>query len=278
MTLKCAVWMVGIACLLGNMPARAQEYDELTPLNLRVSFYKTTNLIFPYAVTSVDRGSRDLLVQKAKGVRNILQVKAGREYFSETNLSVVTEDGRFYSFVVQYDSFPSVLNLQFGKKLDTDIYGGPIQLSADSLNAAEQHRTAELVRISKDRQWRIADKKFSMRLRLNAIYIRNDLFYFQVGLKNSSAINYYPDQIKFSIRDKKVARRTAYQEKIIQPKLILGPGNVITANSEAALVFVLPKFTIPDKKHLYLYLTEKDGGRHLKIRIKNRQLVKAQAI
>lgn len=276
--LKCAVWMAGIACLLGNMTARAQDYDELAPLNLRVSFQKTTNLIFPYAVTSVDRGSRDILVQKAKGVRNILQVKAGKEYFSETNLSVVTEDGRFYSFVVRYDSFPAVLNLQFGKNLDNDLYGGPIQLSNDSLNAAELHRTAELVRICKSRQWRTADEKYSMRLRLNAIYIRNDLFYFQVSLKNSSTINYYPDQIKFFIRDKKVARRTAHQEKIIQPKLILGPNDVITANSETAMVFALPKFTIPDKKHLYLYVTEKDGGRHLKIRIKNRQLIKAQPI
>lgn len=276
--LKCAVWMAGIACLLGNMTARAQAYDELSPLNLRVSYQKTTNLIFPYAVTSVDRGSRDILVQKAKGVRNILQVKAGKEYFSETNLSVVTEDGRFYSFVVQYDSFPAVLNLQFGKKLDTDIYGGPIHLSNDSLNAAELHRTAELVRISNRHQWRTTDEKYSMRLRLNAIYIRNDLFYFQVSLKNSSTINYYPDQIKFFIRDKKVARRTAHQEKIIQPKLILGPNAVITANSETAIVFALPKFTIPDKKHLYLYVTEKDGGRHLKIRIKNRQLIKAQPI
>ncbi|MEC5143223.1 conjugative transposon protein TraN [Chitinophaga sp. 212800010-3] len=278
MTLKCAVWMAGIACLLGNMTARAQEYDELAPLNLRVSFQKTTNLIFPYAVASVDRGSRDILVQKAKGVRNILQVKAGKEYFSETNLSVVTEDGRFYSFVVRYDSFPHVLNLQFGKKLDTDLYGGPVQLSNDSLNAAELHRTAELVRISKRHQWRTTDEKYSMRLRLNAIYIRNDHFYFQVSLKNSSAINYYPDQIKFFIRDKRVARRTAHQEKIIPPKLILGPSEVISANSESAMVFVLPKFTIPDRKNLYLYVTEKDGGRHLKIRIKNRQLVKAQAI
>ena len=175
--LKCALWMAGIACLLGSISARAQEYDELAPLNLRVSFQKTTNLIFPYAVTSVDRGSREILVQKAKGVRNILQVKASKEYFSETNLSVVTEDGRFYSFVVRYDSFPAVLNLQFGKNLGTDVYGGPIRLSADSLNAAELHRTAELVRINKRYQWKITDEKNSMRLRLNAVYIRNDIFY-----------------------------------------------------------------------------------------------------
>ncbi|WP_143307269.1 conjugative transposon protein TraN [Chitinophaga vietnamensis] len=276
--LKCAVWMTGFACLLGNVSAIAQEYEVLKPLDLRVSYNKTTNLIFPYAVSGVDRGTRDLLVQKAKGARNILQIKASKENFPETNLSVVTQDARFYSFVVRYDSIPSALNLQFGRSQGTGLYGGPIQMAADTLNAADLQRTAELVRINREQHCRVSDAKCEMRLRLNAIYIRDDIFYFQLTLKNNSAINYYFDQVKYSIQDRKVVRRTAHQEKIISPKLVIGPADVVAANSETVMVFALPKFTIPDKKNLYLYITEKDGGRHLKIRIKNRQLIGAQKI
>jgi conjugative transposon TraN protein len=275
--LKCAVWVAGISCLVGTVPAFGQEYKEITPLTVEVSYNKTSNLIFPYAISSVDRGSRDLLVQKAKGVKKNLQVKAGKENFSETNLSIVTDDGKFYSFMVRYDSMPRVLNLRFGEGA-SGLYGGPVLLKDDSLSAAEVQRTAELSRMSKQHRLRLSDAAYDVRLWLNALFIKNDVFYFQVAVKNSSSINYYFDEVKFFIRDRKVARRTAYQEKIIQPKFVLGSDQIIPAHSETVLVFALPKFTIPDKKHLYLYITEKDGGRHLKIRIKNRHLVSAVPI
>src|SRR4051812_37752723 len=66
----------------------------IEPYPLNITLNKTTNLIFPYAIKSVDRGSADVLAQKAKGVENILLVKAGKENFSETNLSVITADGK----------------------------------------------------------------------------------------------------------------------------------------------------------------------------------------
>jgi len=56
-------------------------------------FLKTTNIIFPYSIVSVDIGSRDVLAQKAKGVENILQIKAARDSFPQTNISIITADG-----------------------------------------------------------------------------------------------------------------------------------------------------------------------------------------
>lgn len=43
---------------------------------------------------SVDRGSKDVLAQKAKGVESILQVKAAKTNFDETNLTVINADGK----------------------------------------------------------------------------------------------------------------------------------------------------------------------------------------
>jgi len=40
----------------------------IEPYPLQITTTKTTNLIFPYAIKSLDRGSLNLLVQKAKGV------------------------------------------------------------------------------------------------------------------------------------------------------------------------------------------------------------------
>src|SRR3954470_10418956 len=85
----------------------------IEPYPLKITLNKTTNIIFPYAIKSVDRGSADVLAQKAKGVENILLVKAGRENFPQTNLSVVTADGKLYSFILDYISNPSAINLSF---------------------------------------------------------------------------------------------------------------------------------------------------------------------
>ncbi|MEJ7829531.1 MAG: DUF4138 domain-containing protein, partial [Segetibacter sp.] len=85
----------------------------IEPYPLKITLNKTTNLIFPYSIKSVDRGSADVLAQKAKGVENILLVKAGKENFAETNLSVITTDGKLYSFVVDYINNPAAINFSF---------------------------------------------------------------------------------------------------------------------------------------------------------------------
>jgi len=38
-----------------------------------------------------------------------------------------------------------------------------------------------------------------------------------------------------------------------------------------------PKFTIPDKKYLFIQIMEKNGGRHLQLRVHNRTIVKARS-
>ena len=43
-------------------------------------------------------------------------------------------------------------------------------------------------------------------------------------------------------------------------------------------VFALPKFTIPDDKHLLVELHEKQGGRHQSFFVKNADLVRAKVI
>ena len=61
--------------------------------SLCISTAKTTSLVFPFSIRHVDRGTKDILVQQVKEADNILLVKASSKNFSETNLSVVTEDG-----------------------------------------------------------------------------------------------------------------------------------------------------------------------------------------
>ncbi len=271
-----------ITGLLFFLNTHAQALSELPKseiipsITLPICFNKTTNLIFPFKIKSIDRGSKDLLVQKAKGVENILQLKAAIENFDETNLSVITSDGRLYSFIVYYSSAPGALNLHFVK--DSSVIKGPsLQFSVVSNEALLEKDALNIMKMERDVFW-IKDKKYGIRMRLTGLYVRNDVLYFQIELQNRSTINYDIDMLHFFIKDRKQARRTASQELPVLPLYVYGNNLSVKGDASQSLVYALPKFTIPDKKWLHVQMMEKNGGRYLHLRIGNRSIVNAKML
>ncbi len=65
-------------------------------IKLDVCYSKTTHIVFPSAIVSIDRGSGNILVEKADGVENVLKVKAGTKGFDETSLAVITSGNKLY--------------------------------------------------------------------------------------------------------------------------------------------------------------------------------------
>jgi hypothetical protein len=101
---------------LVTLQLQAQEVSteiqgSITPQQIGIAYNKTTNIIFPYAIKSVDRGSDEILIQVAREVENILQVKAAVDFFTPTNLTVITAEGALYSFMLYSDESPAVLNV-----------------------------------------------------------------------------------------------------------------------------------------------------------------------
>ena len=89
-------------------------FDRMVPPHgLEVTYDKTVHVIFPSEVRYVDLGSPDLIAGKADGAENVIRVKATvRNFPNETNMSVITEDGSFYTFNVKYASEPLLLNVE----------------------------------------------------------------------------------------------------------------------------------------------------------------------
>jgi len=81
--------------------------SAMAQTSLFITTDKTTSLVFPFAIRHVDRGTQAVLAQQVNESPTILLVKAAEKDFVETNLSVVTEDGSVYSFIVCYKSNPS---------------------------------------------------------------------------------------------------------------------------------------------------------------------------
>ena len=78
--------------------------------------------------------------------------------------------------------------------------------------------------------------------------------------------------------DKKVVKRTAIQEQVIYPVRAYRYDVRIPGKKSERTVFALPKFTIPDGKHLIVELYEKNGGRHQRFVVENEDIVRAKVI
>lgn len=237
---------------------------EVISYPIDVAYSKTTTIVFPFNVQSVDKGSRDILVQKAKGVENILQVKAARRNFEDTNLTVVTADGKLYDFPICYMEDPYNLTHTFSDDKKENF----INYSDFNDNKKEILFGAELA-YHERKKVNYNEKLDGITLAVTGIYIHNDLIQYRIKIVNGTNISYEIDQLRFFVRDQKKVKRTAAQELELIPVLGYKTVQKVPAKSEAVFVYVLPKFTIPDDKNLIFEMIEKSGGRHLQLALKN---------
>ncbi|MGI8582346.1 MAG: conjugative transposon protein TraN [Chitinophagaceae bacterium] len=237
---------------------------------LDITENKTTNLIFPAAIKSVDRGSKDILAQKAGGIENILRVKADVKNFPETNLTVITADGKLYSFVVGYNPQPAYQSI--------NIEISPVIYSVPEINRSELAEYCLSIIDSPQNIHSLTDTHAKVSLGLNSLYNKDDVLFFRLALINRTGINYDIDQFRFYIRDKQKAKRTATQEIEIKPLYISGDTITIKGHTHQTWVVALTKFTIPDGKYLAIEVMEKNGGRSLFIKVKNRHIMKSQML
>ncbi len=253
----------------------------IVPYKLEVTFNKTTNLVFPTPIASVDRGSQDIIVEKAVGVENILRVKADVKTFEETNLSVITNDGKFYSFLVNYNHNPSYLNVDISS-LFSPIHRTSMQTEwlTSSVAMTEQNlKTFCESAISQEANIHgVKNKESKMSLALTGFYVKEHVMFCRLRIENDSQINFDIEQFRLYIRDKKQSKRTAAQENEVLPLYISGDTSGVKRKAKDTLVIAVPKFTIPDGKYMAIEIMERNGGRHLTLNVKNRHVVKAKGL
>lgn len=227
---------------------------------LKITTDKTTSLVFSGPILHVDRGSRDILVQPVPEADNILLVKAGLKNFSPTNLSVVTSDGSIYCFSVSYGEptqwvhrFPS----QFRR---------PVSACAETI--LDNPGT---IRGIKDASWQII-------ARVIGIYIRGEEIFYQLELSNQSSIDYDINFLRFFVRDRKRAKRTAVQQKELTPLFTAGDTSKVRAGTHNSIVVAFKKFTIPAQNYLAIEIGEQNGGRNLLMKVSNSKIIKATVL
>ena len=290
------------ALLTGFMAAYAQQsggdYFEglsrkigfsrmIPPHGLEITYDKTVHVIFPSPIKYVDLGSTNLIAGKADGAENVIRVKAARKQFrNETNMSVITEDGNFYTFNVKYADEPLLLNVEMCDFIhDGESVNRPNNAMEIYLTELD-NESPRLVRLimksvhenDKRRIRHIGSKRFGVQFLLKGMYTHSDLLYFHTQVKNTSHVPFDVDFITFKIVYKKVVKRTAMQEQVIYPLRAYNYVTRVNGRDSECTVFALPKFTIPDDKKLVVEMLEKQGGRHQRFEVVNEDLVRAETV
>ena len=261
------------------------QRQVVEPYRVEVAFNKTLHILFPSEVVYVDLGSLDLIADKANGAQNVVRIKAAKQDFTEeTNFSVITADGCFYSFTAVYSENPSQLNIEMEDWLHKDPYSDfanrQMYIRLDELSGETPLTVNRIMYTILRRNVRdiksVGSKRFGIEVLLRGVYVHGDLFYLHVSMRNRSKVAFDIDYIRFKICDKKTARRTAVQETFVNPVRVFDESMRVDAEAMIRNVFVFRKFTIPDDKVLVMEVYERNGGRHQRFEIENSRLVGAR--
>ena len=259
----------------------------IAPHGLEVTYDKTVHVIFPSAVKYVDLGSPNLIAGKADGAENVIRVKSTVKTFrDETNMSVITDNGNFYTFNVRYAEEPLLLNVEM---VDFIHDGSTVNRPNNALDiyltelGSESPKLVNIINKSihknNDREIKhIGCKRFGIQHLLKGIYTHNGLLYFHMELKNQTNVPFDVDFITFKIVDREVAKRTAMQEQVIFPLRAYNYATRVAGKKSERTVFTMDKFTIPADKQLVVEMHEKSGGRHQEFVIENSDIERALVI
>ena len=270
--------------------------QQIEPRKIEAGFTKTVHILFPSPVTYIDIGSMEIIAGKADGAENVVRVKAAaRNFTAETNLTVITEDGGFFTFDVHYAENPAVSTLDLSvQEPQSEGVKEPVA-AGDSRPAAYEGRVllrevgrekpATIKRMLSDiyRQNRtdvkgLRTKKYGIGVEVLGIYVSNDVVYIHTCMYNDTNISFEVDARRFIVADRKLAKRTAQQQTPLEILRVCNDPAVVKGHQRQRTVFALPKLTISDDKVLLLEIIEKNGARHQTVEIPAGELLDAKLL
>ena len=282
-------YMLSTGDLYQGMSRAIPAGRVVVPYGLEVSFEKTVHLIFPAPIRYVDQGSNALVAGKADeggGAENVLRVKAAvRDVERESNLSVICDDGSFYSFNVKYADEPEMLSIEmkdFLAHVDGRLPSNRADIYFKELGSESPMLVKLLMKTiyqnNKREVKHIGAKQFGLRFQMKGLYTHNGLLYFHTQIDNESNMPFWVDFISFKVVDCKVAKQTAIQERVLQPLRAYHQVMQVRPNGKERTVFALEQFALTEDKQLEVTLYERNGGRTLTFYLQNEDLLRARRI
>ncbi len=238
---------------------------------------KVIHLISKGEITYLQVGNPDLVLAEVISEHsNLSRIKAVKAYEGESSIAMVT-GGKLYAISLIYGESKEIsYQLDDFESMSVNLYHGTLMREEDLKKTCRfilsHKRTHTSIRKS---------KSDGIQFGLQNIYLLDDALFFELEIENKTNMAYDVESFRWWIDDKRRVKATNTQEYQIHPKFQYRGLKRIPAQSKAWEVFVLPKFTIIDKKVLRIELLEKalgNTGRKISLELKSRDILKAESL
>jgi hypothetical protein len=270
--------MLGLLLTVMGLSLRAQEpgfhLEGVASRSLPVTGRKMTNVIFPVDIAAGVRVSREVLVQKVRGIENVIELKALKRDFAPTNLAVYGKDGRLYSFVLHYVEDTTVLDYRVVR----DGVTGEPKVRLDGWPVEPERLRTDARMLAKRRGFlhrrAVAD---GLRLELKGAYLCDSLLWLSLELRDRTAMGFPAGSLRVYKEDRKRVKRTATQDLDIAPVYSEGIG-VLLVRSRQATALAFRPFVVGRGKRLVIEVSDREGDRQVVLRVKGKTLMRAMKV
>lgn len=260
-----------------NTSLPVPTYATVRPYYVEISEETTTSLVFPSKIVAIDRGSDQILSKKVEGVENVLKVKAGKPFEKPSNLTVISDNGKIYSFTIVYKMLNDEYVIDMRKVQNGSTRKDGVKFESTGMNGKEIERLSKRI-LKKNFKTIEREKEGNILLKVKEIFVKDDIIFVPVQIINKGELDYDIDLVKFLVREKKSRKRTANQTLEMKPVYVFNETNQVKKAKATTQVFAFNKFTINRKKKLDIVVYEENGGRNMTATLKFRDINKAEFI
>ena len=256
-------------------------------INIQGTNNKTTSLIFPSSILHVDIGMQNdyIGVNVDQSVSNLLKLRMSSNFKEVTNMLVVTQENYVYSFEISYSD--SLANYVHIIKPENAINN---QQSEDKTNnsigdtikeKSEYTIYKEIINLIENYEGNTIRselaKEGKMTLIMKNIFVKSDDLYIQLEVNNNSNLKYVIDFYNLFMKSdlKKGLTTTTSQDIQIPFDFCNEKTTEIIAGEKKSIIMHFKKLTLEEDKVACLEIYEKQGGRHLKIKFGNNEILSA---
>lgn len=231
------------------------------PTNIRQGIVGAENFVFSY---NRERGQPLGLLKATKG--------------KQSNLLVVTTDGKVYSYIIKYAAALQEMNrfVSFSESIGHE-HQRPALVIRDTIKSdtnvvvRKQYSNDFLERscisiLKQTERKNILKYKGKMSLGIKNMIYYEDLVFMQFEISNQSGIDFDIDYLKVAMVIGNDKRKASYQSVPLVPRYVYEIPRKTRHGQIARFVYVIPKFTLGDNEKLELILKELKGNRELVLR------------
>lgn len=261
-----------IVCLGLVFSSHAKNNEQLD--TIYANEHMTMALFFPSNIKQGLTGSDNFVfTYNREKQQNLGLLKAVKG--SDSNLLVITTDGKVYSYILKYSENlkapnrfihqdESIGNTKRKEVIKNNVLKDSISVN-DSLDLL-RWSSESLLNLSEKQNKR--KKKGNIKLSIKNQYYHDDKIYIQFEIENKSGIRFDFDYLSIYKVSGNNKRNASYQEIPMKPIYMHNIPNQILHGSKARFVYVLPKFTFDKGEKILVKLKEQSNGRYMELKSK----------